>query len=189
MNYSDIHLLEQFRLGDDEAYAVLYERYKDKIYNYVRNLLNYDTDWAITVTSDVFIKLFEYWQTKNIENFKAFAYRIAHNLSINRMQKHKSETYIANDEQRDQFEDSQSEWEKGQINSSFKADAMQECLMHLTEDQREVLYLYFNDEKSYEEIANVIWSNKNTVWTIISRAKKKLKEIADKRGLMEVFIS
>lgn len=72
------------------------------------------------------------------------------------MQKHKSETYIANDEQRDQFEDSQSEWEKGQINSSFKADAMQECLMHLTEDQREVLYLYFNDEKSYEEIANVI---------------------------------
>lgn len=44
MNYSDIHLLEQFRLGDDEAYAVLYERYKDKIYNYVRNLLNYDTD-------------------------------------------------------------------------------------------------------------------------------------------------
>ena len=189
MDYSDSHLLEQLRKGDNEAYAILYERYKNKIYNYVWNLLNYDTDGAITVISDVFIKLYEYGQSKEIDNFRALAYKIAHNLSINRMQKYKSETYIANDEQRDQLEDTTNEWEKEKINNSFRADLMKECLTGLNEEQREVIYLYYHDEKSYDDIAAIIGSNKNTIWTIILRAKKKLKDIATIRWFTDIFIS
>lgn len=189
MDYSDNQLLKQLYQWDHEAYAILYERYKNKIYNYIWNFLNYDTDAAISITSDVFIKLFEYGQTKEIENFNAFAYKIARNLSINRIQKHKAETYIANDEQRDQLEDTTAQWEKDQINKSFKEDIIQECLTHITSEQREVLYMYYHENKSYDDIAKVIWSNKNTIGTIILRAKKKLKEIASQRWITEIFTS
>jgi DNA-directed RNA polymerase specialized sigma24 family protein len=38
------------------------------------------------------------------------------------------------------------------------------------------LYLYYFEEKSYDEIAEIIESNKNTVGTMILNGKKALKE-------------
>lgn len=176
MVHSDLDLSEQFYHGNVDSFSQLYERYKDRIYNYLWNLINYDTDAAASITSDVFIKLFEYGQTKKIENFKALLYTMAHNLSVNWIQKHKSEVASLNDNQREQLEDIHATHELSQIDKDFKENILKDCLMHLNEQQREVLYLHYEEQKSYDEIADIIKSNKNTVGTILSRAKQKLKE-------------
>jgi RNA polymerase sigma-70 factor (ECF subfamily) len=52
---------------------------------------------------------------------------------------------------------------------------------------RDVLYLYYFEEKSYEEIAEILESNKNSVGTMILKAKKALKEkIKDENIIREL---
>ncbi|MEI8253905.1 MAG: sigma factor-like helix-turn-helix DNA-binding protein [bacterium] len=59
----------------------------------------------------------------------------------------------------------------------------------MDEKFRDVLYLYYYEEKSYDEIADIIESNKNSVGTMISNGKKALKEkIKDEKILEELSI-
>jgi len=192
MTYWDKHYLTQLYHGESQAYSFLYEKYKKKIYNYIWNFLNYDTEAATAITTDVFIKLFEYWSKNLVENFNALAYRTAHNLSVNWINKRQKETYIKDDKQRDEMQD---KWidshdnMKANTNKEYRKDALHQCLEHLSPDQREVLYLYFFEQKDYNEIADLIGSNKNSVGTMISRAKKKLQSIAESNWFQNIFIS
>ena len=43
----------------------------------------------------------------------------------------------------------------------------------------EVLILYYFEEMRYEEIAEIIKSNKNTVGTLLSRAKQQVKVLIE----------
>jgi RNA polymerase sigma-70 factor, ECF subfamily len=74
--------------GEVSAFETLYERWHKKIYNYLWNLLNYNYDDTVSVTSDVFIKFYDYLQTHDadvVKNVKAILYRIAHNAAIDQM--------------------------------------------------------------------------------------------------------
>jgi DNA-directed RNA polymerase specialized sigma24 family protein len=60
-------------------------------------------------------------------------------------------------------------------------------MLQLDKKHRESVYLYFYEQKSYDEIADIVWSNKNTVWTIISQWKKRIKEIIIRNWLENVL--
>jgi DNA-directed RNA polymerase specialized sigma24 family protein len=47
--------------------------------------------------------------------------------------------------------------------------------------------LYYYEDKSYEEIAQIIGSNKNTVWTLLSQAKKKLQEFVNREWTRDIL--
>jgi RNA polymerase sigma factor (sigma-70 family) len=101
----------------------LYDKYKDKIFSYVRNILNYNHEDATTVLSDVFIKVFEYLKNYEVKNFKTFIYRIAHNTAIDLIRTSKSGIYT-NEENAKLVEDVQNNIEKEKINTQFKQEIM-----------------------------------------------------------------
>ena len=78
---------------------------------------------------------------------------------------------------------------KANVNDEYRKEALYQCLEHLSPEHREVLYLYFFDQKDYNQIADLIGSNKNSVGTMISRAKKKLQSIAKSNWFDHIFIS
>lgn len=185
---SDEELSNKVRWGDNQAFEVLYDKYKDKIFSYVRNILNYNHEDATTVLSDVFIKVFEYLKNYEVKNFKTFIYRIAHNTAIDLIRTSKSGIYT-NEENAKLVEDVQNNIEKDKINTQFKQKIMMWYLNQIDEKFRDVLYLYYYEEKSYDEIADIIESNKNSVGTMISNGKKALKEkIKDEKILEELSI-
>ncbi len=185
---SDEELSNMVRWWDNQAFEVLYDKYKDKIFSYVRNILNYNHEDATTVLSDVFIKVFEYLKNYEVKNFKTFIYRIAHNTAIDLIRTSKSGIYT-NEENAKLVEDVQNNIEKEKINTQFKQEIMMWFLNQIEEKFRDVLYLYYYEEKSYDEIAEIIESNKNSVWTMILNGKKALKEkIKDKKILEELSI-
>lgn len=51
------------------------------------------------------------------------------------------------------------------------------ALMRLEPEYREVLYLYYVEQYKVKEIAGILDKNPNTVKTILSRGRKKLKKI------------
>ncbi len=180
---SDEELSLKVRNWDSQAFEVLYDRYKDKIFSYIRNILNYNQDDASNVLSDVFIKVFEYLKNYEVKNFKTFIYRIAHNTAIDWIRGNKSWMY-ADEEWAKLIEDKQNIIEKEQLNTDFKQKIMMWFLREIEEKFRNVLYLYYYEENPYEEIAQIMESNKNSIWTLILNAKKALKEkIKDEKTL------
>jgi RNA polymerase sigma factor (sigma-70 family) len=64
---------------------------------------------------------------------------------------------------------------------------MQKYLSLLQPKEREIIHLFYYENKSYEEIAQYLWSNKNTIWTMISQAKKKIKELVEREGTSKIL--
>lgn len=183
---NDEELSNRVKWWDNQAFEVLYDKYKDKIFSYVRNILNYNKDDATTVLSDVFIKVFEYIKNYEVKNFKTFIYRIAHNTAIDLIRTSKTGIYT-NEENAKLVEDKQNIIEKENLNIQFKQEIMMWFLSQIEEKFRNVLYLYYFEEKSYEEIAEIMESNKNSIGTMISNAKKILREkIKDENIIREL---
>jgi RNA polymerase sigma factor (sigma-70 family) len=116
------------------------------------------------VATDTFIKLFEYIKKQPVENIKSLIYRIAHNTAIDHIRSKQSENI--NDFQDEKVEiihDHHDIQKKENINSKYKQEIIQQFLSKLDTQSRDILYLYYQEEKSYDEIAIIHESNKNTV--------------------------
>ena len=74
--------------------------------------------------------------------------------------------------------------EKNEGESKWKRYVLQSILSQLENQYSEVLILYYFEEMKYDEIAEIIGSNKNTVGTLVRRAKQKVKEIVEKDGVL-----
>lgn len=171
------------------AFEEIYERRHKKIYAYLRNLLNYNYDDTVSLTSDVFIKLYQYTKKEKITNLKWFIYRLAHNIAIDWIRAKKSHNDISLDQTFLQETLSYVDKHKKQIDTSFKQKIFEKLLTYLDVQYRDVLYLFYQEKKSYQEIADIIWTNKNSVWTIVFNAKKKINELAKIHWLHEHLLS
>ena len=135
------------------------------MYNYILTLLNFNTEEAGLVLSDVFIKAYEYIQKKNIEQPKGLLFRIAHNAAIDWIRTHNNqETSITHEIEN--YSDPKDMLHKDALDMQYKQDLIQHYLSQLDEKYRSVLYLLYYEDKSYDEIAIIQKSNKNSIGTL-----------------------
>jgi RNA polymerase sigma factor (sigma-70 family) len=76
---------------------------------------------------------------------------------------------------------------KNRFSATYEQWVFAKYLAALPDKEREIVYLYYHEDKSYEEIADIVGSNKNTVWTLLSQAKKKIYAMAGKEGTLDLF--
>src|ERR687887_2197463 len=81
---SDDQLLAYFRRGNDEAFRVLHDRYRQRLFAYVRQMLSgASRQDAEDVLQDVFVRAFGALRADRREiNVRAWLYRVAHNRCI-----------------------------------------------------------------------------------------------------------
>ncbi len=81
---SDEQLVALFRAGSDEAFGVLHERYRQRLFAYVRQMLSATSRQdAEDVLQDVFVRAFGALRADRREiNVRAWLYRVAHNRCI-----------------------------------------------------------------------------------------------------------
>ena len=179
---SDNDVIQEILSWNSSAFEIIYERYSKQLYNYILTLLNFNTDEAGLVLSDVFIKVYDYLQKKDIDNLKSLLFKIAHNTAVDWIRAHQHqdrhlprelETYV----------DPKDLIRKGALNTAYKKQLMADCLSKLDEKYRSVIYLLYYEGKSYDDIAVIQQSNKNSIGTIAFQWKKKLEEIIKKSGL------
>ena len=83
--FDEATLVRQAQGGDREAFAQLYDRYFERIYDFVRRTLRNEAD-AADVTQEVFIKAMASISTlSNPGVFKSWLFTVARNLSITRI--------------------------------------------------------------------------------------------------------
>ena len=175
---SDNELIQIIRKEDGERYAEIIKRYDGKLFAYLYKLVN-SREEARDILQNVFIKAFR--NLKNYDTkrkFSSWIYRIAHNEGVNYI-KRKSlkkfipwESALASKDQLDMStskEDMEKVWERKENKKE-----MDEALKKLPLKYRQVIELRYYQDKSYEEISQILKKSVNTVGTLISRAKKKL---------------
>lgn len=153
------------------AFEEIYDRYANKLLQYLMWIL-VDKQVSKDVLSSTFIKLYTYLQQSQWNNLRWLAYRIAHNEMVNYI---KTNRYCEwEDEQRDQQEYAGvSALEE--VDRNYKRDQIMWIMNTLDPHMKEIIYLYYLEDRSYAEIADMMKVNINTVWVRIMRTKEKIK--------------
>jgi RNA polymerase sigma factor (sigma-70 family) len=86
---SDEQLVALFRAGSDEAFGVLHDRYRQRLFAYVRQMLsNQSRQDAEDVLQDVFVRAFGALRgDSRAINVRAWLYRVAHNRCIDHLRR------------------------------------------------------------------------------------------------------
>src|SRR4051812_29413733 len=86
---SDEQLLAYFRRGSDEAFRVLHDRYRQRLFAYVRQMLSgASRQDAEDVLQDVFVRAYGALRNDSREmNVRAWLYRVAHNRCIDHLRR------------------------------------------------------------------------------------------------------
>ena len=169
---TDEKVVEFTRTKDKEAYAEIINRYQDKLLRYAGYLLNND-DKATDVVQDSFIKAYVNLNSFNSKKkFSSWIYRIVHNEAINLINKHKKEMPLFDNVDFDSGINIEEEFSKKEITKMVKT-----CLNELPILYKEPISLHFLEDKSYNEISDILRIPVGTVGTRINRAKALMKKI------------
>ncbi|KKQ26411.1 MAG: RNA polymerase sigma factor [Microgenomates group bacterium GW2011_GWC1_37_12b] len=170
-----LKLVELVRNKDRELYSEIIRRYQNKLMRYSRYLIN-DEDKAADVVQETFIKAFinlNGFDTK--KKFSSWLYRISHNEAMNAVKKYHKEAPLDLDFDIPSTDDVEGEFDKKEI-----VQKAHSCLDLMPIMYSEPLALYYLDEKSYEEISDILRIPIGTVGTRINRARALMKKVCQK---------
>ncbi|MDG1224621.1 MAG: sigma-70 family RNA polymerase sigma factor [Candidatus Marinimicrobia bacterium] len=178
-NYTDEKLMSLFQGGDENAYIVLVNRYKDKLINFIYHYLK-DSESAEDVVQETMIKLYQkkhYY--KEIAKFSTWLYTIAKNLANTELRKRKNRkitllSHFSNDDKT--YEIPSDDLEIGQqVQTDVVNEIIKNAVNQLSEKFKTVIILRDIQEISYEEISEIIGIPIGTVKSRINRARLQLQ--------------
>lgn len=120
------------------------------------------------------------WRSK--DNFRGqckwstWVYRISLNVCLTLLKKKKNygQTYFTSDVLPDEIAIENRAFEDESLNQLYVA------IRHLSEVDRALILLYL-EEKSYQEIADILGTNANNIGVRVNRIKERLKKILDEK--------
>src|SRR3989344_8406967 len=172
LKLTDEEIVEKVRSNDRDLYAVIIERYKNKLLRYAANLV-YDNDKASHIVQDSLVKAYINLNGFNTKKkFSSWIYRIVHNESLNALKKYQKEVPLLDDFDFESDQDIAKEFEEKET-----ALYVSKCLYSIPLIYSEPLSLYYLDDKSYEEISDILRIPMGTVAIRMSRAKNLMKHI------------
>ncbi|MEI7498008.1 MAG: RNA polymerase sigma factor [Candidatus Falkowbacteria bacterium] len=178
---TDEALAGQVKRADHSALAELIKRYQQKLYHYVTRLIG-NADEAEDVVQETFLRVYKNIQSFDEEKkFSSWIYRIAHNTAINAIKK-RQRLQSVEALTLDWLQENQEEAED--FIATEERRALSENMIILMDDlraeYREALVLYYFEEKSYQEISEIMHIPEATVGVWLRRAKITLKERIEK---------
>ncbi len=178
---NDESVVAKIIAGDAEQYGELMTRYEQKLIRYVTYLAR-DQVFASDIVQDTFIKAYQNLRGFDKKyKFSSWIYRIAHNETMNAI---KREKHINRQIDVDDLEDYQYESSTIQdIDRKILNTSLQACLDNLDNKYREILMLQYYENMKYSEIADILRIPASTVGVRANRAKLKLKDICQKKGV------
>ncbi len=180
---SEPELIERAK-QDPDAFAVLYERYVDRIYNYIYYRTG-NTREAEDLTARVFYRALAHMPEFNQRGapFVAWLYRIAHNLVANwRRDRGRHPELPLDDLLRVQTHEvtPHAQAERAEDNR-----ALLEAMRRLPPERQHLLILKFVDDLSNEEIGQILGRSEGAIKSLYHRTLLALREELKKHGVDE----
>lgn len=186
---SDEQLVKSYQLGSNEAFEVLLNRYKGRVYSYIYLIVR-NRDLCEDIFQETFVKVITtIKQGKYVDSGKFLAWinRIAHNLIIDNFRKDQNENTCTNDDfGYDLFN-----------NAAFSDNSIEETLVReqiltdvarlvdlLPENQQEVIRMRYYEDLSFKEIADKTGVSINTALGRMRYAILNMRRIAEEKNVI-----
>lgn len=189
---TDSWLISEYRNGNEKALPILIKRHQKDLFSFIFYKLM-DEDLANDIFQDTFMKIIVTLKEGRYNEegkFILWAKRIAYNLIIDHFRlksKHikVSETTYENDEFSifDLISEKEENIEERLISQQIQEDLMK-MLVHLPENQQEVIKLRFFDGLSFKEIADQTDTSINTTLGRVRYALINLRKIMEEHKII-----
>ncbi len=187
MATNDQILISQIIAGDTNAFTLLVDRYKDLVFTLALRMLK-NREEAEEVSQDTFIKTYRsLHKFKGDSKFSTWIYKVAYNSCLDQIKKNKK---LLNNVEINEFTEHQVKTMDNAFDALVEEERnqlIQDCLQLLPSDDSFLLTLYYFEEQSLDEIANIVGLTANNVKVKIFRSRKKLAHILKERLEPEIF--
>lgn len=170
------YCIERVKGGDSDAFGALVDAHKDMIYTVCLRMLSSEAD-AEEAAQDVFVKAF-----RSIESFQAKAkfstwlYRIAYNHCISVIRKKVKMIDLVDDIPEGEVDEGEMNG-LDSISAEERSKYLKLAIESLAESDAVVVTLFYYDELSLEEIAQVTGLNNSNIRIKLHRSRKKMYQV------------
>ena len=175
---SDEQLLALFRAGSEDAFGAIHDRYRQRLFAYVRQMLSQGARQdAEDVMQDVFVRAYGALRADDREvNLRAWLYRVAHNRCIDHLRRPTPPPAEIFEMSRKPLHDPIVEAQRREDLSRLVED-----VGRLPEQQRSALLMREIDGMSYADLASALDVTVPAVKSLLVRARVALVEAAEAR--------
>ncbi|MCX2728396.1 RNA polymerase sigma factor [Thermomicrobium sp. 4228-Ro] len=179
---TDDELVQRFRAGDSQAFATLYERYVDRIYDFVVRLIG-DRDAAADITQETFLKAMQALRARRFSgSLRAWLFTIARNAAIDYQRRQRTTAFShlptpEGEEWEPEIPASGPEAEPEETTRRRElAELVWQAARGLPPNDYAVLELALRHDLTPAEVAQVVGVRRGAINTRLSRVRDALEE-------------
>jgi RNA polymerase sigma-70 factor (ECF subfamily) len=151
----------------------------DRLYRLAYSLLG-NREEAEDAIQEVYLKLWKMRKTLHqYDSVEALSVRMTRNQSLDFLRRRQKTREIQNEQAGIQYDNEKSPSEI--LEQQERKEILLKMIDQLPEPQRSLVYFRHVEEKEYQEIEKLMDMNENAIRVSISRARKKLRELIEKK--------
>jgi RNA polymerase sigma-70 factor (family 1) len=160
-------------------FKLLVMPYSERIFRMAYRLMG-NREEAEDVVQEVYLKL---WGLRSeltkYDSIEALSIRVTRNLCLDGLRRRKvnHEAIRSEKARRDEYSETPAE----NLERKEEAEVIHSLIEALPEPQRSLVYLRHMEGKEYEEIARMVNMNVNAIRVSISRARRQMREMLEKK--------
>lgn len=177
-NKLDAKIWHDFKNGYHSAFTVIYNQHIDMLFAYGTKICR-DHNLIKDCIQEVFIKLFERREKiKNLDSIKFYLFKALKNTLIDSITLEKKMLILSENTEFKIEYSAEKHWIDNEIDASQRKK-IQEALNEITNKQKEIIYLRYNQGLSFAQIAEILDINANSAKKQTYRTLGKLRELLD----------
>jgi RNA polymerase sigma-70 factor (ECF subfamily) len=181
MDYKgDIYYIEQVLAGKNNAFGYIVDQHKNKAFNLAFRICG-NHEEAEELAQDSFLKAYRALNSfKMKSSFATWFYRIVYNTTISHVRLKKKGVLSLEDFPADATDFIGTNTNEEEAEKEYRNSLVNFALQKITEEERGLISLYYYEDMSTDEIADVTGISKSNIKVRLFRARKKMQEIIEK---------
>ncbi len=174
--------------GSEDAYAVLVERYSDYVFTIAARILGDDED-AYDAAQEAFVRAYRaIGRFRGDAKFSSWLYRIATNRALTHLKRRRKRAPAVDIdagphiESAIDVEPTRTRPDQLVIDAEFRTQ-VRAAVAKLPDQYRTVITLFYLEQKSYKEVADVLGLPMGTLKTHLHRARAMLRNIISEQNV------
>lgn len=173
MEKNESNIISRILSGNTDEFSYFLDTYGQQVYTLIARIVNSECD-AEELTQDTFMKAFEKLSSFNEESsFSTWIYRIAYNTAISFIRKKNIEVHTFDDSIWYMITDTEVD-DALNNDTEEQIEKLQKALSKLTPDERTLIALFYEEEKSIQDIKHILNMSESNIKVKLHRIRKKL---------------
>lgn len=174
MKTQDELYIKRIQKGETECFNHLVEHYSKPVFTLICRIVRNQED-AEELTQDVFLKIFR--SLKDFQGnslFSTWLYRVAYNTAVSHTRKKKQEFLYMEEQTIQNISDRDVDEAFEHTVTENHLHALHQAIDRLSPDERGIITLFYMEEKTVDELAEVTGLSSSNVKVKLHRIRKKL---------------